>query len=64
MIWRTCTTKATLNPRVLIGAVIIKHTLNLDDRETIAHITENMYLKYFLGYSSKTPANHGSLPSS
>lgn len=44
--------KATLNPRVLIGAVIIKHTLNLDDRETIAKITENMYLKYFLGYGS------------
>ena len=41
-----------LNPRVLIGAVIIKHMLNLDDRETIAQITENMYLQNFLGYSS------------
>ena len=26
--------------------------LNVDDRETIAQITENMYLQYFLGYSS------------
>lgn len=41
-----------LNPRVLIGAVIIKHMLNLDDRETVSQITENMYLQYFLGYSS------------
>jgi IS5 family transposase len=41
-----------LNPRILIGAVIIKHLLNLDDRETVAQITENMYLQYFLGYSS------------
>jgi hypothetical protein len=46
------TGRPALNPRVLIGAVIIKHMLNLDDRETIAHITENMYLQYFLGYSS------------
>lgn len=41
-----------MNPRILLGAVIIKHILNLDDRETIAQITENMYLQYFLGYSS------------
>lgn len=46
------TGRPSLSPRVLIGAVIIKHLLNLDDRETIAQITENMYLQYFLGYSS------------
>jgi hypothetical protein len=38
------TGRPALNPRVLIGAVIIKHILNLDDRETVAQITENMYL--------------------
>jgi transposase, IS5 family len=48
------TGRPPLNPRVLIGAVIIKHFLNLDDRETVAQITENMYLQYFLGYSSYT----------
>lgn len=48
------TGRPSLNPRVLIGAVIIKHILNLDDRETVAQITENMYLQYFLGYSSYT----------
>lgn len=46
------TGRPALNPRVLIGAVIIKHILNLDDRETVAQITENMYLQYFLGFSS------------
>ena len=46
------TGRLALNPRILIGAVIIKHMLNLDDRETVAQITENMYLHYFLGYSS------------
>ena len=46
------TGRPSLNPRVLIGAVIIKHILNLDDRETVAQISENMYLQYFLGYSS------------
>lgn len=46
------TGRPALNPRVLIGSVIIKHLLNLDDRETVAQITENMYLQYFLGYSS------------
>ncbi|MEB2778296.1 transposase [Algoriphagus sp. D3-2-R+10] len=46
------TGRPALNPRVLIGAVIIKHMLNLDDRETVTQITENMYLQYFLGYSS------------
>lgn len=46
------TGRPSLNPRVVIGAVIIKHILNLDDRETVAQIGENMYLQYFLGYSS------------
>ena len=46
------TGRPPLNPRVLIGAVIIKHILNLDDRETVAQICENMYLQYFIGYSS------------
>lgn len=47
-----CTGRPSLNPRVAIGAVIIKHMLALDDRETVAQITENMYLQFFLGYSS------------
>jgi len=46
------TGRPVLNPRVLIGAVIIKHMLNLDDLQTVGQITENRYLHYFLGYSS------------
>jgi transposase, IS5 family len=34
--------------------VIFKDILNLDDREAVAQITENMYPQYFLGYSSNT----------
>ena len=41
-----------LNPRIVIGALIIKHLCNLDDRETISQITENIYMQYFLGYSA------------
>lgn len=43
-----------INGRVVIGAVIIKHMLNLTDRETISQIQENMFMQYFLGYSSFT----------
>jgi transposase, IS5 family len=40
--------------RIIIGAVIIKHMLNLTDEETINQIEENMFMQYFLGYSSFT----------
>lgn len=43
-----------ISGRVVLGAVIIKHYLNLSDRETIAQIRENMFMQYFLGYSSFT----------
>src|SRR5690606_29343024 len=43
-----------ISGRVIIGAMIIKHIENLTDRDTIQHITENMYMQYFLGYSSFT----------
>ena len=40
-----------INPRVALGALIIKHICNLSDRETIQQIQENMYMQYFIGYS-------------
>ena len=46
------TGRPPINPRVVVGSVIIKHLCNLDDRETVDQITENMYMQYFLGYSS------------
>lgn len=49
------TGRPPLNPRIVIGSIIIKHMCNLDDRETVAQITENMYMQYFLGYSGFSP---------
>lgn len=46
------TGRPPLNPRIVVGSIIIKHMCNLDDRETVAQISENMYMQYFLGYSS------------
>ena len=40
--------------RLVIGALIIKHILSLDDRETIETIRENMYIQYFLGLCEYT----------
>ncbi len=40
-----------INPRVAIGALMIKHLRDLSDRETINTIQENLYMQYFIGYS-------------
>lgn len=37
--------------RLVIGALIIKHKLNLSDEETVLQIQENPYLQYFVGFS-------------
>jgi len=39
----------SIDARIVIGAMIIKHKLKLDDRETIQTIKENIYMQYFLG---------------
>jgi hypothetical protein len=43
-----------IDARIVIGAMIIKHKLKLDDRETIETIRENMYMQYFLGLKGYT----------
>ncbi len=48
------TGRRPLNPRIVLGSLIIKHLCNLDDRETVDQIRENIYMQYFLGYSSFT----------
>ena len=40
----------SINPRVAIGSLIIKHKLNLSDEETVQSIEENPYMQYFLGF--------------
>ena len=46
------TGRPSLNPRIVLGSIIIKHLCDIDDRETVEQISENMYMQYFLGYSS------------
>ena len=48
------TGRPPVNPRIVIGSLIIKHICHLDDRETVDQISENIYMQYFLGYSSFT----------
>lgn len=48
------TGRTPLNPRIVIGALIIKHLCNLDDREAVDQMSENIYMQYFLGYTSFT----------
>ncbi len=43
---------SNINPRVVLGCIMIKHMCNLSDEETILQLQENMYMQYFIGYSS------------
>lgn len=36
-----------INPRIVIGSLIIKHKLNLSDEETVQSIEENPYMQFF-----------------
>jgi len=45
------TGRPPLSP-IVIGSLIIKHMMNLDDREVVDQISENIYMQYFLGYQS------------
>lgn len=44
--------RPSVNPRVAIGSLIVKHFLKLSDEETISTIQENVYIQYFLGFDS------------
>ena len=46
--------RTPVNPRIIFGSLIIKYICNLDDRETVEQISENIYMQYFLGYPSFT----------
>jgi len=47
--------RPTIDVRLAIGALIIKHKLGLSDREVVATIEENVYIQYFVGYESFDP---------
>lgn len=44
-----------INPRILIGAMIVKHKLNLTDEQTLLIISENPYMQFFLGLEEFNP---------
>lgn len=44
-----------INPRIIIGSFIIKHKLKLSDEETLAIISENPYMQFFLGLKDFCP---------
>lgn len=48
----TRTGASSINPRVVLGSMIIKHICNLSDEETVLQIQENIYMQYFIGYQS------------
>ena len=56
----TRTGALNINPRVVIGALMVKHLLNLSDRDTILAIQKNIYIQHFLGFDNiiyDTPFN-------
>jgi hypothetical protein len=44
--------RQSVDIRLVIAAIIIKHKLKLSDREAVSTISENIYLQYFCGYRS------------
>lgn len=44
--------RESIDVRMVIGALIVKHKLGLDDRGTVSMISENIYLQYFCGLRS------------
>lgn len=44
-----------ISPRIVLGALIIKHKEKLDDRGVISAIQENLYMQYFIGLEEFTP---------
>lgn len=46
--------RMTVDIRLVIAALIVKHKLRLDDRGTVEMIQENIYIQYFCGFKSFT----------
>jgi len=50
--------RKSVDIRMVIAALIVKHKLRLDDRGTVQMISENLYIQYFCGmkeFSTKRP---------
>ncbi len=46
--------RPAVSPRIVLGAMIIKHMEKLDDRGVILAIQENIYMQYFVGLKEFT----------
>lgn len=46
--------RPAVSPRIVLGALIIKHMEKLDDRGVILAIQENIYMQYFVGLKEFT----------
>ena len=44
--------RETINLRIVLGALMVKHLEDLSDERTLEHIQENIYIQYFVGLSS------------
>lgn len=44
--------KQSIDGRLAVGSLIIKHKLQLSDREVVETLKENIYLQYFVGFTS------------
>jgi hypothetical protein len=44
--------RPAINPRVAVGALLVKHFLKTSDEETLKMIQENVFIQYFLGFNS------------
>ena len=44
--------RESIDVRMVIAAIVIKHKLHISDRETVAMISENIYLQYFCGLTA------------
>ncbi|WP_142785122.1 IS5 family transposase [Changchengzhania lutea] len=51
----TNTGRPGISPRIVLGALIIKHMEKLDDRGVIDAISENPYMQFFIGLKEFTP---------
>ena len=47
--------RPAIDARIAVGALLIKHLKGISDREVVDVIQENLYLQYFVGFSSFQP---------
>jgi len=47
--------RTAIDPRIVIGSLVIKHKLGLSDEETVQIIEENPYMQFFLGMDEFSP---------